>query len=127
MYDAEQHIITRAIFESPETAIPQPVVQCVQIKPLTGQQGTADRFRVVFSDIQNFVQCMLATRMYLSTGSSRYFSAELANFLKEATHVIHDGKLKKGSVVRLKSFQANDVKGKKYISSSVDCPITNVP
>lgn len=40
----------------------QPVLQCVQVRPLAGQQGTPDRFRVVFSDINNFVQSMLATR-----------------------------------------------------------------
>ena len=40
----------------------KPVLQCVQIKPLMGQQGTAERYRVVFSDIRNFVQSMLATR-----------------------------------------------------------------
>lgn len=43
----------------------QPVFQCVQIKPLAGQQGAAERFRVVFSDIRNFVQSMLATRKYI--------------------------------------------------------------
>jgi len=30
-----------------------------------------------------------------------------------ANHVIHEGKLKKGSFVRLKSYQANAVKGKR--------------
>ena len=43
-------------------AVSQPVLQCVQIKPLAGGQSTAERYRVVFSDIQNFVQSMLATR-----------------------------------------------------------------
>lgn len=32
-----------------------------------------------------------------------------------ANHVIHDGKLKKGSFVRLKSYQANAVKGKRIL------------
>ena len=40
----------------------QPILQCVQIKPLAGQQGAQERYRVVFSDIINFVQSMLATR-----------------------------------------------------------------
>lgn len=42
------------------------------------------------------------------------FQYGLANLLVEASHVVHDGKLKKGSVARLKSYQANEVKGKKY-------------
>ena len=53
-----------AIFNSdePHKAVSQPVLQCVQVKPLAGQQGGPERFRVVFSDINNFVQSMLATR-----------------------------------------------------------------
>lgn len=53
-----------AIFNSdePNKAVSQPVLQCVQVKPLAGQQGGPERFRVVFSDINNFVQSMLATR-----------------------------------------------------------------
>ena len=43
-------------------AVAQPILQCVQVKPLAGQQGNPERFRVVFSDINNFVQSMLATR-----------------------------------------------------------------
>ena len=57
----------RAIFnssEDPNTAVSQPVLQCVQVKPLAGQQGAPERFRVVFSDINNFVQSMLATRKH---------------------------------------------------------------
>lgn len=56
-----------AIFNSesdPNAAASQPILQCVQVKPLAGQQGAPERFRVVFSDIDNFVQSMLATRKY---------------------------------------------------------------
>lgn len=56
------HYLNSAIFDDPNNAPKQPVFQCVQIKPLAGQQGVAERFRVVFSDIRNFVQSMLATR-----------------------------------------------------------------
>jgi hypothetical protein len=35
----------------------------------------------------------------------------------EANHVVHDGKLKKGSFVRLKQYQANSVKGKRFVKS----------
>ena len=54
-----------AIFDSkddPNAAVAQPILQCVQVKPLAGQAGAPERFRVVFSDINNFVQSMLATR-----------------------------------------------------------------
>ncbi|KAL6714738.1 Replication factor A protein 1 [Lecanora helva] len=57
-----------AIFDSntdPNSAVSQPVLQCVQVKPLTGQPGAPERFRVVFSDISNFVQSMLATLLDL--------------------------------------------------------------
>ncbi|KZF20117.1 replication protein A 70 kDa DNA-binding subunit [Xylona heveae TC161] len=86
-----------AIFDggnNPEYAVANPILQCVQIKPLAGQPGSPERYRVVFSDIQNFVQSMLAT---------------------QANYVVHEGKLRKGVICRLKSFQANQVKGKKII------------
>ncbi|KAI4134715.1 MAG: hypothetical protein LQ347_001297 [Umbilicaria vellea] len=98
--DAASHIsqgALNAIFNSgddPSSVVSQPVLQCVQIKPLAGQQGAPERYRVVFSDILNFVQSMLAT---------------------QANYVVHEGKLKKGCFVRLKSFQANSVKGKRII------------
>ncbi|KAH8592769.1 hypothetical protein B0O99DRAFT_689322 [Bisporella sp. PMI_857] len=87
-----------AIFYEPhrlETDFPVPVCQCVQIKALgTPGEGNPERFRIVLSDTRNFVQSMLAT---------------------QANHVVHDGKLKKGSIVRVKSYQANSVKGKKIL------------
>lgn len=60
-------LLFSAIFnsnEDPNTAISQPILQCVQVKPLVGAQGAPERFRVVFSDINNFVQSMLATRKH---------------------------------------------------------------
>lgn len=55
--------------------------------------GGPDRYRVVLSDGDNYVQCMLAT---------------------QANHVVHDGKLVKGCILRLKTYSSNSVKGKKY-------------
>ncbi|SLM39557.1 replication factor a rfa1 [Lasallia pustulata] len=98
--DAASHIsqgALNAIFnagDDPSSVVSEPILQCVQIKPLAGQQGAPDRYRVVFSDIVNFVQSMLAT---------------------QANYIVHEGKLKKGCFVRLKSFQANSVKGKRII------------
>lgn len=86
------------IFDDPEhwrEQVPVPVVQCLQIKPLGAAQGGGpERYRVVLSDTNNFVQSMLATG---------------------ATHVVHEGKLKKGSLVRLKELQASMVKGKRIL------------
>ncbi|ORY57296.1 replication factor-a protein 1 [Pseudomassariella vexata] len=77
---------------------PVPVLQCLQIKPLaaqpTGGGGGAERYRVVLSDLRNYVQCMLAT---------------------QANHVIHDNQLIRGCIVRIKSYQANSVKGKNIL------------
>ncbi|KAI1762025.1 replication factor-a protein [Hypoxylon sp. FL1150] len=91
------------IFSDPENAerrYPIPILQCLQIKPLAGQQGGAgqqqqpERYRIVLSDINNYVQCMLAT---------------------QANHVIHDKTLVRGALVRIKSYQANMVKGKNIL------------
>ncbi|KAI0182903.1 replication factor-a protein 1 [Xylaria flabelliformis] len=91
-----------AIFNDPESAeqrFPVPVLQCLQIKslaaqPAPGAPAQPERYRVVLSDIRNYVQCMLAT---------------------QANHVIHDNQLVRGCVVRVKSYQANSVKGKNIL------------
>ncbi|KAF7632044.1 hypothetical protein AFLA_012886 [Aspergillus flavus NRRL3357] len=83
-----------AIFDETKPQILEPVVQCVQIKPLPPQQNNQERYRAVFSDISNYVQTMLAT--------------------PEANRFVTSGQLRKGCFVRLKSFQANSVKGKKH-------------
>jgi replication factor A1 len=46
--------------------VEQPVLQCVQIKtmePKAGDANPVQRFRVVLSDIRNFIQTMIATSM----------------------------------------------------------------
>lgn len=72
-------------------------MQCLQVKSLenkaTGGAG-AERYRVVLSDINNYVQCILAT---------------------QANHVMHDGQLQRGCIVRLKEYQAQAHKGKKSV------------
>ncbi|KAI3333186.1 replication factor-A protein [Ustulina deusta] len=101
-----QQVITQgaldAIFNDPANAeqrFPVPVLQCLQIKPLAAQQAPGapaqqERYRVVLSDVRNYVQCMLAT---------------------QANHVIHDNQLIRGCIVRIKSYQANAVKGKNIL------------
>ncbi|CAJ2502861.1 Uu.00g102550.m01.CDS01 [Anthostomella pinea] len=102
---AAQQAVTQgaldAIFhdsDNVEHNFPVPVLQCLQIKPLAAQQGPGgaqpERYRVVLSDIRNYVQCMLAT---------------------QANHVIHEDKLVRGCIVRIKSYQANAVKGKNIL------------
>lgn len=83
-----------AIFDPNLTRIPNPVVQCVQVKPLPAQSGNPERYRVVFSDISHFIQAMLATQM---------------------NYLVTEGKLKRGCFVRLKEFNPNTVKGKKIL------------
>lgn len=101
-----QHAITQgaldAVFNDPasvEDRFPVPVLQCLQIKPLGAQPAPdapaqPERYRVVLSDIRNYVQCMLAT---------------------QANHVIHTEQLVRGCIVRVKAYQASSVKGKNIL------------
>ncbi|KAK3685680.1 putative single-stranded DNA-binding protein 68k chain [Podospora appendiculata] len=96
---AEQQIsqgAISAIFNDPDRAaaqFPVPVFQCLQIKTLDAKAGSvgAERYRIVLSDVRNYVQCMLAT---------------------QANHVVHDGLLQRGCIVRLKQFQAQSLNGR---------------
>jgi hypothetical protein len=59
-------ILRRSIFEPSGCFVEQPVLQCVQIKtmePKAGDANPVQRFRVVLSDIRNFIQTMIATSM----------------------------------------------------------------
>ncbi|KAJ5894426.1 Replication factor A protein 1 [Penicillium taxi] len=84
-----------AIFDETKPQVREPIVQCVQIKPLPPQPNHPERYRAVFSDIANYVQTMIST--------------------PESNPLVADGSLRKGCFVRLKSFQANMVKGKKIL------------
>ena len=88
-----------AIFNDPDraaTQFPVPVLQCLQIKPLEGRGGGGpgtERYRIVVSDMRNYIQCMLAT---------------------QANRVIHDGILQRGCIIRMKQYQPQFLKGKTY-------------
>jgi replication factor A1 len=69
-----------------------PVFQCVQLKPMGAGAGGVERYRLVWSDIRNYIQSMLATQL---------------------NHIVNEGKLKRGVFVRLKQFQQQEVKGKR--------------
>ena len=83
-----------AIFENTPGRVQQPLVQCVQIKPITVPQGGPDRYRVVFNDIQNFVQTMLVSTI---------------------NYKVSQGSLRKGCFVRLKEYQTYTIKGKRIL------------
>ncbi|KAH6631108.1 hypothetical protein B0J18DRAFT_394759 [Chaetomium sp. MPI-SDFR-AT-0129] len=91
-----QGVIEAIFYKQPEVAaaqFPVPVMQCIHIKTLENKVGddAAQRYRIVLSDIRNYVQCMLAT---------------------QANYVMHDGLLQRGSIVRVKKYQAQVLKGK---------------
>jgi replication factor A1 len=107
----QELILYRAIFDETKPQVREPIVQCVQVKPLPGQPGHPERYRAVFSDIANYVQTMLATRKSILRRNSGFLLTCCVS--AEANHVVTDGSLRKGCFVRLKSFQANSVKVKK--------------
>ena len=83
----------QAIFQNTPGRAEQPVVQCVQIKPMQQSNGEAtERYRVVFSDTKYYVQTMLATSI---------------------NEEIRQDRLKKGVIAQLLNYQANNVKGKR--------------
>lgn len=79
----------RRIFAGETVA--EPIVQCVQIKPMQSTANGQERYRCVFNDSTNFVQSMIA---------------------QQSSWIVQEGKFKKGSICRLKNFQANSVKEK---------------
>ncbi|KAK0720581.1 putative single-stranded DNA-binding protein 68k chain [Lasiosphaeris hirsuta] len=88
-----------AIFNDPTHAsdrFPVPILQCLQVKTLESKApGNApERYRLVLSDIRNYVQCMLAT---------------------QSNHVVHDGLLQRGCIIRMKSYQAQHLKGRSVL------------
>ncbi|SPJ91502.1 probable single-stranded DNA-binding protein 68k chain [Fusarium torulosum] len=85
------------IFNDPEKAaklFPVPVLQCLQVKQMAPSAQGGDRFRLVMSDGQHYVQTMLAT---------------------QANHVVHDNKLVRGCIARIKQYTPNNLKGKNIL------------
>ena len=74
----------------------------MQIKALEDAANGVSRFRVVLSDIDNYVQSMLAS---------------------QANWAVQEGKLKKGCFIRLKQFSANIVKEKMRIIIILDLEV----
>jgi hypothetical protein len=61
---------------------------------------TEERYRLVVSDGSHYIQSMLATK---------------------ANHVVHDGKLVRGCIARIREFTPNNVRGKKYVMRREAC------
>ncbi|KAK0638749.1 hypothetical protein B0T16DRAFT_394607 [Cercophora newfieldiana] len=87
-----------SIFTDPDRTarnFANPVAQCLQIKPLGAGNGQApERYRLVLSDSLHYAQCMLGTQL---------------------NSLIHDGLLQRGSIMKLKEYQAQFVKGKNIL------------
>lgn len=50
------------MFTDGEAHPQDPIVQCLQIKPMQSQQSGVERYRIVLSDSRNFIQSMLGSR-----------------------------------------------------------------
>lgn len=85
-------------FENAAKLFPVPVMQCLQIKKMAPSAQGGDRYRLVMSDGKHYVQTMLAT---------------------QANHVVHDGKLDRGCIARVKSYNPNNLKGKKWVRTFI--------
>ncbi|KAF2271683.1 replication protein-like protein A 70 kDa DNA-binding subunit [Westerdykella ornata] len=87
----------RSIFQPKGCFVEHPVLQCVQIKAMEPKQNEANpvqRYRVVLSDVRNFIQTMLVPTI---------------------NEIITSGKLRKGSIVRLLKYSPQQVKDKKIL------------
>ncbi|KAM5352484.1 hypothetical protein ACJ41O_005207 [Fusarium nematophilum] len=85
------------IFNDPDKAgklFPVPVMQCLQVKQMAPSAQGGDRYRLVMSDGEHYVQTMLAT---------------------QANHVVRDGKLVRGCFCRIKQYTPNNLKGKNIL------------
>lgn len=74
--------------------VENPIVQCVQIKPMGENTSAGQRFRVVWNDSRNFIQSMIT---------------------QQISWMVTENKLQRGSICKLKSYQANMVKEKTYV------------
>eukprot|EP01084_Bolivina_argentea_P312425 540885_1 len=82
----------------------KPILQVLDVKKIvTGSSG--ERYRLVLSDSQNYIQGMLAT---------------------QATHLVRNNKITKFTVIHLQDFVCNNISGKK-ICVVVACDILGNP
>lgn len=82
----------RDISEDNPNRVQQPVMQCVQIKPIAATTGGVERNRVILSDTRNYIQSMLAVHL---------------------NHLVEEKILRRGVLVQLLAYSANKVKAKR--------------
>jgi len=80
------------IFENRPNRVQQPVMQCLQIKPIAPQPGGQERHRVIFGDTKNYIQTMLAV---------------------DQNHLVEEKILRRGVLVQLMGYTANNYKAKR--------------
>lgn len=78
-----------------------------------------ERYRLVFSDIKNFVQSVLSISKFipLHTGYLSAVDAEANAFLPGLNPEVTEGRLKKGVLVKLTRVEPSVVKGRKYFAN----------
>ncbi|KAK5558604.1 Replication factor A protein 1 [Exophiala xenobiotica] len=84
----------RDISEDNPNRVQQPVMQCVQIKPIAATAGGVERNRVILSDTRNYIQSMLAVHL---------------------NHLVEEKILRRGVLVQLVGYSANKVKAKRIL------------
>ncbi|GMK57399.1 hypothetical protein CspeluHIS016_0402330 [Cutaneotrichosporon spelunceum] len=84
----------REMYNSADTPEGNPILQVLSIKRIQAANSNTDRFRVILSDGQYFVQSMLATQL---------------------NNLVEDESLKKNVVIKLTQFVTNTVQNKKLI------------
>jgi replication factor A1 len=97
-------VLEQIIQAEPEDAIltSQPVVQFLSIKAIDakpaagGAPAQVERYRIIISDGQNYLQSMLATQL---------------------NPLVRDGAVGKQSIVRITQFTVNTVREKRYVTS----------
>lgn len=75
----------------------RPTIQFLSIKkvpPTTGVAATVDRYRIIISDGEHFLQAMLAVQL---------------------NHLIDEGEIKKHSIAVIEKFSCNLVQEKRYV------------
>lgn len=87
---------------------------------MTGTMATGgqERFRLVWSDVDNFIQSMLASRKHHLAKTHAISGLRSNQTALEMNHLIQDGSFQRGCIVRLKQFTQQEVKGKKYVRGS---------
>ncbi|KAK6358658.1 Replication factor A protein 1 [Orbilia blumenaviensis] len=80
--------------ENPKEAWKDPIMQVLLVKKIEAQGKTPERYRIVVSDGIHFTQGMIAS---------------------QSNYLMADGKIQRGSIVRMKEYEAGKVKDKSVL------------